>query len=191
MPNFTKMAIKASFIKLLNERPLNQITVKDIVLDCGINRNTFYYHFPDIPTLAQEVITQEAEEIIKKYPTIDSLERCLSVAIEFALENKRAVLHLYNSVNRDLYEQYLMNVCDHVVTAYVNTTLNGREVREYDKQLLIRFFKCTCFGQTIEWMNGGMKEDIRIPFQRLCELSQGMSDEFFRRSMAAEDVPEA
>ena len=27
MPNFTKMAIKASFIKLLNERPLNQITV--------------------------------------------------------------------------------------------------------------------------------------------------------------------
>ena len=41
MPNFTKMAIKASFIKLLNERPLNQITVKDIVLDCGINRNTF------------------------------------------------------------------------------------------------------------------------------------------------------
>ena len=133
----------------------------------------------------------EADRIIKKYPTIDSLERCLSVAIEVALENKRAVLHLYNSVNRDLYEQYLMNVCDHVVTAYVNTTLNGREVREYDKQLLIRFFKCTCFGQTIEWMNGGMKEDIRIPFQRLCELSQGMSDEFFRRSMAADDVPEA
>ena len=191
MPNFTKMAIKASFIKLLNERPLNQITVKDIVLDCGINRNTFYYHFPDIPTLAQEVITQEAEEIIKKYPTIDSLEQCLSVAIKFALENKRAVLHLYNSVNRDLYEQYLMNVCDHVVTAYVNTTLNGREVREYDKQLLIRFFKCTCFGQTIEWMNGGMKEDIRIPFQRLCELSLVMSDDFFRRSMAADDVPEA
>lgn len=191
MPNFTKMAIKASFINLLNERPLNQITVKDIVLDCGINRNTFYYHFPDIPTLAQEVITQEADRIIRKYPTIDSVEQCLSVAIEFAMENKRAVLHLYNSVNRDLYEQYLMNVCDHVVTAYVNTTLNGRKVREYDKQLLIRFFKCTCFGQIIEWMNGGMKEDIRIPFQRLCELCQGMSEEFFRRSMAADAPPEA
>ena len=191
MPNFTKMAIKASFIKLLNERPLNQITVKDIVLDCGINRNTFYYHFPDIPTLAQEVITQEAEEIIKKYPTIDSLEQCLSVAVEFAMNNKRAVLHLYNSANRDLYEQYLMNVCDHVVTAYVDTALNGRTVREYDKQLLIRFIKYTCFGQIVEWLNAGMKEDIRIPFQRLCELCQGMSEEFFRRSMAADDVPKA
>lgn len=31
MPNFTKKAIEASFLKLLNERPLSKITVKD----CG------------------------------------------------------------------------------------------------------------------------------------------------------------
>ena len=31
-----------SFIKLLNAKPLDKITVKDIVEDCGINRNTFY-----------------------------------------------------------------------------------------------------------------------------------------------------
>ena len=185
MPNFTKMAIKASFIKLLNERPLNQITVKDIVVDCGINRNTFYYHFPDIPTLAQEVITQEADRIIKKYPKIESVEQCLSVAVEFALENRRAALHLYNSSNRDAYERYLMNVCDHVVTSYVNTTLGGREMPEYDKALLIRFFKCTCFGQVIEWLDGGMKEDIRVAFHRLCELFHGMAEEYVQRSIAS------
>ena len=50
MPNFTQKAIKESFIKLLNDKPLHQITVKDIVEDCGVNRNTFYYHFTDIPT---------------------------------------------------------------------------------------------------------------------------------------------
>lgn len=33
MPNFTQKAIKESFIKLLNEKPLHQITVKDIVED--------------------------------------------------------------------------------------------------------------------------------------------------------------
>ena len=48
MPNFTYNAIKASFIKLLSERPLSQIKVKDIVADCGVNRNTFYYYFHDI-----------------------------------------------------------------------------------------------------------------------------------------------
>ena len=49
MPTFTKAAIKATFISLLNKKPLNKITVKEIVEECGINRNSFYYHFDDIP----------------------------------------------------------------------------------------------------------------------------------------------
>jgi hypothetical protein len=49
MPPFAKREIKNSFIKLLTERPISQITVKDIVEDCGVNRNSFYYHFqPEI-----------------------------------------------------------------------------------------------------------------------------------------------
>ena len=45
MANFTKKAIQESFLRLLMERPLSQITVKDVVADCGVNRNTFYYYF--------------------------------------------------------------------------------------------------------------------------------------------------
>lgn len=32
MPNFTRKAIKESFLKLLSQRPLSQITVKDLSL---------------------------------------------------------------------------------------------------------------------------------------------------------------
>lgn len=49
MANFTKQAIKASFLKLLNQQPLSKISVRDIVEDCGINRNSFYYHFMTFP----------------------------------------------------------------------------------------------------------------------------------------------
>ena len=62
MPNFTKKAIKETFIKLLDERPLNQITVKDIVEDCGINRNSFYYHYADLPALLEEVVAEDLKE---------------------------------------------------------------------------------------------------------------------------------
>ena len=73
MANFTEKAIKASFLKLLNERPLTKITVRDIVEDCGINRNSFYYHYRDIPALLEELITEQADNIMKKYPSISSL----------------------------------------------------------------------------------------------------------------------
>ena len=66
MPNFTKRAIKEAFVALLDERPLNKITVKDVVEACGINRNSFYYHFQDLPALLEEIIAQRVQELIDK-----------------------------------------------------------------------------------------------------------------------------
>ena len=68
MSAYTKQAIKNSFLKLLNERPLSRVTVKAIVEDCGINRNTFYYHFADIPSLATEIITERADSMCGNTP---------------------------------------------------------------------------------------------------------------------------
>ena len=94
MANFTEREIKRSFIKLLNEKPLSKISVRDIVEDCGINRNSFYYHFQDIPALLEEIVSEQSAAIIQKYPQPDSLEECFRAAFEFALSNKRAA---YNS----------------------------------------------------------------------------------------------
>ena len=47
----TKKLITDTFWQLLEEKPYNKITVQDIVDRCDVNRNTFYYHFQDIPTL--------------------------------------------------------------------------------------------------------------------------------------------
>lgn len=182
MPNFTKMAIKATFIKLLNEKPLSQITVKDIVETCGVNRNSFYYHFQDIPALIEEIVTEEADRIIAQYPSIDSIETCLMAALAFARENRRAVLHIYNSTNRAIYEQYLWKVCQHVVSTYGEVAFAGKEIAESDKDVIIQFYKCECFGVVIEWMNSGMNSDMPDRVKRLCELRKGLMDKMIERS---------
>ena len=77
MSSFTKDAIKMTFVSLLDQKPLNQITVKMVVEECGINRNSFYYHFQDIPALLEEIIMDHLEQFVRKYPTIDSAEASL------------------------------------------------------------------------------------------------------------------
>ena len=182
MPSFTRNAIKASFLKLLNERPLNQITIKDIVEDCGINRNSFYYHFQDIPTLLEEIVKEDADRILEEHASTSSVEECMEVAVRFALENKRAVMHIYHSANRAMYEKYLIQTCRHVVTEYINMVYGDIPVKEEDKTILIRFYECECFGQIMEWMDDGMRYDICAQFNRICELKKGMAEETFRRS---------
>lgn len=187
MPNFTKTAIKQSFIKLLNERPLKQITVRDIVEDCGINRNSFYYHFSDIPTLLEEIITEEAAQIIAEHPTVDTIEDCLIAVMQFARQNRRAIMHIYNSVNRELYEQYLWQVAEAVVTAYTDTILADTPINENDRRILIQFYKCACFGMTTEWIRTGMHSDVQQDIKRLCELQKGTTEEVIKRCIRQQE----
>ena len=48
MSKLTKNSLEQSLKNLLKTKPLNRITINDLVEDCGISRMTFYYHFQDI-----------------------------------------------------------------------------------------------------------------------------------------------
>lgn len=182
MASFTKKAIVQTFLKLLDDRPLNQITVKDIVEACGINRNSFYYHFEDLPSLLEEILKDEADRIINEHASVSSLEDCLCVAIDFALKHKRAVMHTYGATNRALYEQYLDRVSQYVVSEYVNMKFKEIPADPADKELLIHFFKCILIGGALDWIADGMRYDIRQHVRRLCLLFDGTVEEALRRS---------
>lgn len=181
MANFTRNAIRASFLKLLNERPLSQITVKDIVSECGVNRNTFYYYFEDIPNLIEDIIVENTERIIREFPSAAQIDDCLNAMIDFALKYKRAVLHIYASVNRDLYEQHLWKICEYTVEKFVDTALGERKINEEDERIVRDYFACVLFGIVTGWLRRGMKEDIQQSFKRICELQKGSVEEMMRR----------
>ncbi len=182
MANFTSKAIKASFLKLLNEKPMNKISVRDIVEDCGINRNSFYYHFQDIPSLLEEMIRDKTQEIINAYPTITTLDECFHTAFAFALENKKAAYHIYHSVSRDIFERELFQLCDYTVRTYISTAFPKNNMNAADQNILQRFIKCEMFGIIIEWLQEGMKPDALHDLLRITELCSGFSDELIRRS---------
>ena len=113
--SLTKDAIKKSFLKLLNSKPIDKITVKEIVEDCGINRNSFYYHFDDIPSLMEEIFNDQADEYVSHSFSPDNLYDSIMEAITFSLENKTAILHVFNSPNRQFYDRYLNRVARRTV----------------------------------------------------------------------------
>lgn len=182
MPNFTKRAIKESFWKLLNRQPLSQISVRAIVEDCGINRNSFYYHFRDIPSLIEEIIREAADDLIKKYPSIASVDEAAEAAFRFTVDNKVAIRHICNSVNRDIYEQYLMRMCEYVVTTYYRTVYGQERVSAQDRDTIILFIKCEIFGLSIDWINSGMTDDAIVKLKQILTLCNGMIEELMEKA---------
>lgn len=176
-------ALMASFLRLLEERPLREITVKDIVQGCGVNRNTFYYHFRDIPALLEELITDQAERIIAAQGPALSLADCLETAARFALEHRQAVLHINQSAHRDLFELCLMDVCRRVVEEFAAAAIGSVPIPPEDQAVIVRFYQCECFGQIMAWLNDGMRYDVSKQFRRLCHLGEGMTERMLRRAM--------
>ena len=175
-------AIMESVLKLLEERPLNKITVKDIVDECGINRNTFYYHFEDISALIEAIIISEVDRVMTQYRDISSMEECIEMAMRLVSGHKNAIYHIYNSSNRDFLERRLMEICRHAATQFVKKTAGDLAIRPGDCDIIIQSYKCELFGLVIDWLNSGMPEDVEARFLRLCELRAGGIEMMLRRS---------
>lgn len=183
MATLTRRTIMNAFIRLLEERPVDKISVKDIVEACGINRNTFYYHFQDVPELVEEVVKTEADTVMSERVGFLSLEACVEAALRHCKAHRRAIWHIYNSANRDIYERYLMDICNHVVTAFIDNALDGRDIPPADRSAIIQGYKCELFGFVTDWLSRGMTDDIEDAFLRLCALRKGFTEEMFSRAM--------
>lgn len=181
MTSFTKNAIKTSFIKLLNEKQFSKITVKDIVEDCGINRNSFYYHFDDIPSLLEEILVEQADEFVQSQTKPNSIYECLLSAISFALENKTATMHIYNSANKEMFEQYLNRASQRAVSDYIDAVSGDYNICEEDKDVIIMYYKSLIVGFVIDWLGRGMKYDLSIKIRRMCEIFDGSMERAFKR----------
>lgn len=160
MSKFTKAAIMQSFMKLLNETPFDKITIKDIVADCGINRNTFYYNFKDIYALVDEILQNEVNKISVLHLARVSWNERLLTAANFALQNKRAVFHLHNSAKRDQLKRYFEKVVYGVIHEYVESEAKGFDISEHDIEFIAGFYCFALMGLLEKWLDGGMKEDI-------------------------------
>ena len=56
MPVDMKEIIADAVEKLLFDKKVKRLTVKDIVAECNITRQAFYYHFEDIPELLRWIL---------------------------------------------------------------------------------------------------------------------------------------
>ena len=50
-----------------------------------------------------------------------------------------------------------------------------------DRQLLIRYHKCECFGLILDWINNGIREDYIEGMRRLCQLKKESLEDMIRR----------
>lgn len=67
----TLRSLQAALLALAKERPLESITVSDIVAEANINRSTFYQHYSDKETLLADALDTATDDAGAQLPDIE------------------------------------------------------------------------------------------------------------------------
>lgn len=172
----TKEIIKNTFWEILEEKPYNKITVQDIVNRCRVNRNTFYYHFQDIPTLMIDSIEDWMEEVIQKYGTFTSPVDCLTYMSDECMKRKKAFLHLFRSVQKDTFLSGLNKMGYDIIQIYVDKIGEYRQISKEEKEIFIRCYKWVFIGSLLDWLEEGASYDLREFYEELCKIFAGSGE---------------
>ena len=158
MAKFTRQAIMYSLLKLLQEKSIDKITVKDICELCEINRNTFYYYYSDIYQVLEEFLKFETEKSLKEDQKYESFYEDFLKRYHLIIEYKKAVYNLYNSKNRDLILKYFQDITEDFVEKYVYKEVKGKKLLPEDIKFIIDFYSSSMIGNIFRWMRKGMQE---------------------------------
>ena len=101
----TKQVICASLKKLMAQKPLEKITISEIMDDCGMVRQHFYYHFEDIPDLLKWVLERGTDRMIEETLTQGDAEKGLHCLFLLALNARPYVEHGLQTNYRDEIER--------------------------------------------------------------------------------------
>lgn len=153
MAKQTQRFIMSTFMQLLESESLDKITVRDIVEECEINRNTFYYHYSDIYDLLDDVFRVETEkfmsEDVDENTTFgEEYER----AARFVLKYKRAILHIYDSKKRDVLQNYLETLAFAFISRFVKKEADGYGLSDEDIDYITGFYTHAIVGNTLGWI---------------------------------------
>lgn len=110
MSQITKRALASALKELLEHKPLNKITIADITEQCGVNRQTFYYHFQDIYALLEWIYTTDAQRLLEGKRDGDTWQQGFLQVLKYIRDNRALVRNTYHSVSRELLEGYLYRV---------------------------------------------------------------------------------
>ena len=153
MAKQTQKFIMNTFMQLLENESLDKITVRDIVEECEINRNTFYYHYSDIYDLLDDVFRVEAEKFLEQ--DVDentTFGEEYARAAQFVLKYKKAILHIYDSKIMDVLVNYLDTLVFSFISRFVKKESEGYKLPEEDIDYITGFYTHAIVGNTIEWI---------------------------------------
>jgi len=168
----SRKLINEALADLLTEKPLDKITVTDVVNRADINRGTFYAHYKDIPDMVDHLIQQTFSTIrdamIAQAETDTNIEHTLLTAVQSILEEDLPFYQkILNSSASVILQEQLVAIVTEFMLEHKDQFYPGSQ-EEY--QVAIRFCAGGLSNLYRDWFSGKLPYSL----EELTQVGKGL-----------------
>lgn len=158
----TQTAIANTMKQLMKSRAFNDISVNDIINECGISRKTFYYHFKDKYDVVNWIFRTDVVDSILESTTLENWAEGSLKLCRYIYDNCAFYTNAVNITGQNSFIDYLNNLTRLQVEKLSAMACGNFTIDDADKEFMIDFFYNAFVGVLSKWVKGGMKDPPEI-----------------------------
>ena len=175
MAKYTKKEILAELGGLLQEKPLDSITVTELVERCGISRQAFYYHFSDLYGVVDYAILLMMDQVNQIAPT--DWQKALYLTVAFLQDKRTVILNAYHAYERSYVEHYMRQWAKPLVMPRVHkAAVRQQNVTRDQAEFVATLFTQALVSIMLSWVDRGMPNSVLDRLDDFCVLMDGCID---------------
>lgn len=167
-----KETIAEAARRLLARKDTGKLTVKNIVEECQITRQAFYYHFEGIPELFQWMMEKDSERILRQAEAQEDPEQGLRCFFVMAVNSLPMLKKGMQGNYREELERLLINVIRSFFARVVAEKGLYSGCTFSEVQLILRYHSQAVIGLFREWTErdtGNLDQIVHIVYRLMTE----------------------
>lgn len=165
MPVDMKAMIAETYASLVKEKPLDKVSVRELVDACHISRQTFYYHFKDILDVIEWATRQMADLMLEKLQSADSPQEACRILIVSALDSRAILKKLLESQRKDEINRILFPVMRQYMKNFIAQMLPDLQLSYSDMEAVLNFYAYGMAGLLVHACEEGRADPDKLARQ--------------------------
>ena len=153
MPVDMKAVIAEALKKMMLQKSIDKITVKALIDECHISRQTFYYHFQDIMDVMEWSIKKETQRLVEQSLKMEDMRSALRIFIAFTVEHFFILQRLMDSQRHAEFQKFMVESLENYLSQLLRYNDRALSIDYEDSRLLLRYSACGLAGVLLA--NGG------------------------------------
>ncbi|MBQ9155633.1 MAG: TetR/AcrR family transcriptional regulator C-terminal domain-containing protein [Eubacterium sp.] len=160
MKQKTEVLLCKAFMELMKKYPFPKITIQKIASQCGVNRQTFYYHYDNIYDLMTAAFEYELIHEGRMYEE-QSWEDVMHLLLNWMRDNRLIMRNIISNIETRYLRQAIYPLIEKGISnEYRPNEIIRPDLEDIDGEFVHRFLILGITQYIVEWVENDFRENI-------------------------------